>query len=55
MQDLFRYEQVGIGEDGQIIGAIESTGIRPTFADRLTKVGLNVSFEAVGGNAGGWR
>ena len=54
MQDLFRYEQVGIGEDGQIIGALESTGIRPTVADRLTKVGLSGDFEAVGGNLGGW-
>lgn len=53
MQDLFRYEQVGIGEDGHIIGALEPTGIRPTFADRLVKAGVSVDMEVFSGK-GGW-
>jgi len=35
MQDLFRFEQTGVGDDGRIRGSLEATGIRPTFSDRL--------------------
>jgi pilus assembly protein CpaF len=40
MQDLFRFEQEGVGEDGRILGALEPTGIVPTFAGRFAKSGI---------------
>jgi pilus assembly protein CpaF len=40
MQDLYRFEQVGVGEDGRILGSLEATGIVPTFADRFAKSGI---------------
>src|SRR2546425_6919634 len=40
LQDLFRFVQTGIDEDGKIIGSEMATGIRPTFAEK---------FEAGGG------
>jgi pilus assembly protein CpaF len=41
MQDLYRFEQVGVGEDGRILGSLVSTGIVPTFADRFAKSGIS--------------
>jgi pilus assembly protein CpaF len=35
MQDIFRYEQTGIDENGKIVGHFKATGIRPRFADRF--------------------
>ena len=40
MQDLYRFEQEGVGEDGNIIGALEATGIVPTFTERFAKSGI---------------
>jgi pilus assembly protein CpaF len=46
MQDLFRFEQAGVGDDGRILGSLEPTGIRPTFADRFAKSGVALNVEA---------
>lgn len=40
MQDLYRFEQEGVGEDGHIMGTLEATGIVPTFAERFAKSGI---------------
>jgi hypothetical protein len=40
MQDVFRYEQVAVDADGALIGALEPTGIMPTFMDRLNRSGI---------------
>ena len=37
MQDLFRFEQIGLDEEGRLTGAMAPTGIMPTFMDRLTR------------------
>jgi pilus assembly protein CpaF len=42
MQDVFRFEQEGIDDDGNIIGAIRPTGIRPRCADRLGANGVHL-------------
>jgi pilus assembly protein CpaF len=53
MQELFHFEQVGVGDDGRILGSLESTGIRPTFADRFAKAGVTLDLGApVGGRWG---
>ena len=40
MQDIFRFEQHGVNEDGRVIGSLEATGIRPTFADLFERAGI---------------
>jgi pilus assembly protein CpaF len=42
MQDVFRFEQEGVSEDGEVLGRLRPTGIRPKFADRLKANGLNL-------------
>jgi pilus assembly protein CpaF len=34
MQDLFVYEQTGF-RNGRVLGSLESTGLRPRFADEF--------------------
>lgn len=45
MQDIFTYEQTGIGPDGTVLGHFRATGIRPRFVDRLRVHGITVSDE----------
>jgi pilus assembly protein CpaF len=40
LQDLFRFEQTGVGEEGKIEGEMAPTGIRPSFAERFTSAGI---------------
>lgn len=42
LQDLFIFEQSGIGEDGNIIGSFRSTGIRPKFIHQLEAAGIDL-------------
>ncbi len=43
MQDVFRFEQEGVGENGDVLGGLRPTGIRPKFADRLKAHGVHLS------------
>ena len=42
MQDVFRFEQEGVSESGDVLGRLRPTGIRPKFADRLKANGVNL-------------
>jgi len=42
MQELFKFERQGLGEDGKVLGRFEATGIRPRFADRLRQSGIDL-------------
>ena len=42
MQELYRFEQMGVAPDGAIQGELAPTGITPTFADRFRKAGINI-------------
>ena len=46
MQDIFRYEQDGIDENSCAYGRFVSTGIRPTFMDRLESSGVRLPSSA---------
>ena len=37
MQDVFIYERKGVDKDGRVIGRFRPTGVRPRFAERLTR------------------
>ncbi|MFP6766188.1 MAG: CpaF family protein [Planctomycetaceae bacterium] len=42
MQDIFVFKQDGIDERGRAIGHFESTGVRPSFMDRLESNGVRL-------------
>jgi pilus assembly protein CpaF len=42
MQEIFRFEQTGVGAEGKVLGHFSATGVRPRFADRLRLFGAPV-------------
>ncbi|MBS0564915.1 MAG: CpaF family protein [Proteobacteria bacterium] len=51
MQEIFRYERLGIQPDGKIIGRFTATGVRSAFADRFKQWGYDLPpsiYEPVG-------
>jgi pilus assembly protein CpaF len=46
MQEIFRFEQTGVSQDGKVLGHFCATGVRPRFADRLRLFGAAVSESA---------
>jgi pilus assembly protein CpaF len=46
MQDIYKYNQLGIDESGRAIGRFEASGIRPSFMDRLESAGVRLPASA---------
>ncbi|MCG6986959.1 MAG: CpaF family protein [Gemmatimonadetes bacterium] len=46
MQDIFRFEQTGIDQDGHVLGRLHPTGIRPRCMERLETHGFKMSADA---------
>jgi pilus assembly protein CpaF len=46
MQDIFKYVQEGVDENGRAMGQFMSTGIRPTFIPRLESHGVRLPASA---------
>ena len=46
MQDIFKYVQEGVDENGRAVGNFVSTGIRPTFVPRLESNGVRLPASA---------
>jgi pilus assembly protein CpaF len=42
MQEVFRYKQLGIDQNGRAFGQFEATGVRPTFVNRLEAAGIKL-------------
>ena len=42
MQEIFRYRQLGVDQNGRAFGQFESTGVRPTFVQRLETKGVKL-------------
>src|SRR5208282_242933 len=42
MQDIFRYKQIGIDQNGRAFGQFEATGVRPSFVHRLESSGIKL-------------
>jgi pilus assembly protein CpaF len=42
MQDVFKFKQLGIDQNGRAFGQFESTGVRPTFVGRLEAKGIKL-------------
>jgi pilus assembly protein CpaF len=42
MQDVFRFKQLGIDQNGRAFGQFEATGVRPSFISRLEASGIKL-------------
>jgi pilus assembly protein CpaF len=42
MQEVFRFKQMGIDQNGRSYGQFEATGVRPTFVPRLEAAGIKL-------------
>jgi pilus assembly protein CpaF len=42
MQEIFTYQQTGLGPQGDVVGQFRATGIRPRFLSRLRAFGITV-------------
>ena len=42
MQDIFRFKQLGIDQNGRAFGQFEATGVRPSFIHRLEAAGIKL-------------
>jgi pilus assembly protein CpaF len=42
MQDIFRFKQLGIDQNGRAFGQFEATGVRPSFVNRLETAGIKL-------------
>jgi pilus assembly protein CpaF len=42
MQDVFKYKQLGIDQNGRAFGQFEATGVRPSFVSRLESAGIKL-------------
>ncbi|MBV9123985.1 MAG: CpaF family protein [Planctomycetes bacterium] len=42
MQDIFRFKQLGIDQNGRAVGQFEASGVRPTFVSRLEAAGIKL-------------
>jgi len=49
MTDIFKFEQTAIDEDGNIIGELKPTGIRPLFTQKLEQAGFELGPQVFGG------
>ena len=46
MQEIYRFEQTGVGRDGRVLGDFCCTGIRPKFMQRLQSRGIGLAEDA---------
>jgi pilus assembly protein CpaF len=45
LQDLFTFQQKGVGEGGKVLGTMQATGMVPKFGDRFTAAGVRLPNE----------
>ena len=50
MTEIFRFEQTGVDTEGQVIGSLKPSGIRPMFSPRLEQAGFKLGPEVFGAN-----
>ncbi len=46
MQDIYRYKQKGVNEEGKAFGHFECTGVRPSFMEKLEQAGVRLPASA---------
>jgi pilus assembly protein CpaF len=48
MQELFRFDQTGVGEGGAVVGELVPTGITPSFAEKFRRAGVTLELGLAG-------
>ncbi len=48
LTDIFKFDATGIGVEGQILGELKPTGIRPLFSNKLEQAGFKLQPEVFG-------
>jgi pilus assembly protein CpaF len=48
LQDIFLFEQLGIDENGRVVGRLKPLGIRPKFIERIENAGIHLPPEIFG-------
>ncbi len=46
LQDLFTYQQKGVGDAGKVLGALQPAGMVPKFMDRFNSAGIHMPVES---------
>ncbi|MCK4857704.1 MAG: CpaF family protein [candidate division Zixibacteria bacterium] len=49
MQEIFNFEKLGVGPEGDIVGEYRPTGLRPKFLDRILRSGYKLTPDLFGG------
>jgi hypothetical protein len=49
MQEIFTFERRGIDGNGNVLGSIEATGLRPSFAEKVRLAGIEPQHPSLGG------
>lgn len=52
LSDIFKFEQTGTSTNGQVLGELKPTGLRPLFMNRLEMAGFKLGPEVFGANLG---
>jgi pilus assembly protein CpaF len=50
LSDIFKFEQTGVSKDGEVLGELKPTGMRPLFYSRLEAAGFKLRPEVFGAN-----
>lgn len=50
LQDIFAFEQTGLGEDGKVFGGLNPTGLRPKAVKRIEEAGIKLPARIFGIN-----
>jgi pilus assembly protein CpaF len=45
VQDLFSFQQKGVGEGGKVLGMIQATGMVPKFIERFNAASIHLPAE----------
>jgi pilus assembly protein CpaF len=45
MQEIFKFEQTGMDQNGKVKGRFRATGIRPKFAEKFQAMGIQIPHE----------
>jgi pilus assembly protein CpaF len=45
LSDIFKFHQTGVTTDGEVLGELRPTGIRPNFTPRLEAAGFKLGAE----------
>jgi pilus assembly protein CpaF len=48
MQDLYRFDQKGIDNEGHVVGEFHFTGIHPQFAEKFKLAGIDLPQDLFG-------